>query len=309
MFVKRTDKNSLVIGAPAKINLFLEVLSRREDGFHNISSLFQAISIFDRLRFERTATSGIDLNIRNNDKLQPGEDNLVMRACRLMWEEHELQGGLSIELEKNIPIGAGLGGGSSDCAATIMAINLLYDLDLDRTRMTELGARLGSDVPFFFGSGQASVTGRGEQIVDACLSTDYWLVLVSPGDSVATAEAYARLKMGLTTSRQATNFKSCRGLEDFLGFLDACGNDFQDSHLQLYPAHSDILDRLFQSGARIARMSGSGSTFFGIFVECPKVDTEKLFDGCGWRTDVARPITMPPMDIVEAGGARGDHRD
>jgi 4-diphosphocytidyl-2-C-methyl-D-erythritol kinase len=309
MFVKRIDKNSLVIGTPAKINLFLEVLSRREDGFHNINSLFQAISIFDRLRFERTTTSGIDLSIRNNDKLQPDEDNLVMRACRLMWEEHELPGGLSIELEKNIPIGAGLGGGSSDCAATIIAINMLHNLRLNRARMTELGARLGSDVSFFFGSGQASVIGRGEQIVDVRLPTDYWLVLVSPGDSVATTEAYARLKMGLTSSRKATNFSGCRELEDFLEFLDTCGNDFQDSHLQLYPTHSDILDRLLQSGARIARMSGSGSTFFGVFVECPKVDTEKLFDGSGWRTDVARPITMPPMDIVEAGGARGDHRD
>jgi len=309
MFVKRTDKKSLVIGAPAKINLFLEVLCRREDGFHDINSLFQAISIFDRLRFERTATSGIDLSIRNNDKLQPGDDNLVMRACRLMWEGYELPGGLSIELEKNIPIGAGLGGGSTDCAATIIAINLLYDLGLDRIQMADLGAQLGSDVPFFFGSGQASVTGRGDRIEDVCLPTDYWLILVSPSDSVSTAKAYARLKMGLTTPRQATNFVGCRGLEDFLGFLDACGNDFQGSHLQLYPAHNDIRDRLLESGAKIARMSGTGSTFYGVFVEYSRVDMDELFDGSGWQTDVARPITMPPMDIVDAGGARGDHRD
>jgi 4-diphosphocytidyl-2-C-methyl-D-erythritol kinase len=307
MFVKRVDRKSLVIGAPAKVNLFLEVISKREDGFHNINSLFQAVSLFDRLRIERVSTPGIDLIVRNNNKLSAGRDNLIAQAYRLMQKEFSLPGGLDVELEKNIPVGAGLGGGSSDCAAVIMAVSILHDLALDRQEMAKLGGQLGSDVPFFFGSGQAHVSGRGDLIVDVDLPTDYWLVLVSPEVWIATADAYAALKTDLTMSRAPAKFVGCRGLGDFLEFLDGSGNDFESSHFESYPEHRQIQGRLLESGARIARMSGTGSTFFGVFEEYPEVEEQELFDGSGWRTDVVRPITLPTVDIVDAGGARGDY--
>lgn len=293
MFVKRLDQHCLVIGAPAKVNLFLQVLNKRPDRFHNISSLFQAVSLFDRLKCRRTNKPELRLHLSSSTpNLSTGEDNLIAKAFRLMQQEFDLSGGLEVELEKNIPVGAGLAGGSTDAAATINACNLLFDMHLTRVNMAELGARIGSDLPFFFSSGQALVTGRGEVVTDLPLPTDYWLRLITPGFEVSTARSYADLQLGLTVGREPFSFTVCRTADELIGPLSRAGNDFEANHLVSYPEIGKIRDWLLAHGALLARMSGSGPTVFGIYLAAPPEEQDNVEGRGDWRLYTVRPITL-----------------
>ncbi|MDH4155707.1 MAG: 4-(cytidine 5'-diphospho)-2-C-methyl-D-erythritol kinase [candidate division Zixibacteria bacterium] len=293
MFLKRVSESDLVIGAPAKVNLYLEVLGKRPDGFHDINSLFQAVSLFDRLRFKLTRTPHIDIKLKNNNDIPTGPDNLVARAFRLLQNEFALKRGLDVALEKNIPVAAGLGGGSADAAATIIACNELFHLGLARRDMADIGLQLGSDIPFFFGTGQAVVTGRGENVEDRQLPTDYWLVLVNPAVAVSTRASYRALKMDLTKPRKAFSLPNCRTVNNFVSHLRLSGNDFEMFHLESYPGHEKIKDGLEKQGASLVRMSGTGPTYFGLFVNYPEVRPEELFNGGDWHAFTVRPITLP----------------
>ena len=296
MFIKEITKDSLIIGAPAKINLFLKVLNKRPDGYHNIDSLFQAVSLFDRIKFTRTGQNKTTIKLKNEIDLTTGEDNLISRTFDFMKNEFDLDGGLEIELEKNIPIAGGLGGGSTDAAATIMACNVLFSLNLTYHEMAEIGLQLGSDIPFFFSSGQAQVTGRGEIIKELNLPTDYWLMLVNPGEKVSTATSYSSLKISLTNSEKTVSFTSCRTTGDLLKSLNKLSNDFEGNHLESYPAHKRIKGGLLRLGASVTRMSGTGPTFFGIFVRYPTGGHENIFNGGNWQVDLVRPITLQKRD-------------
>ncbi|MBD3402170.1 4-(cytidine 5'-diphospho)-2-C-methyl-D-erythritol kinase, partial [candidate division GN15 bacterium] len=274
MLYKRVSANELVVGAPAKINLFLQVLNRREDGYHNINSAFQAVSLFDRLRMCRTGRSD-EFLLRLSDRSTVGADlpcddsNLVLKACRLLRARYDLPGGIAIELEKHIPVAAGLGGGSSDAAASLYAANVLYDLGLSRPELASLGLELGSDIPFFFGTGMALVGGRGEQIIETQFPLDYWVVLVTPATGVATGAAYAQLRRGLTNSKHPFSLPRCETVGELVEALQFSENDFEEVHLLSSTGHQRIKDGLLECGARLARMSGSGSTVFGIFDSPP----------------------------------------
>ena len=150
--------------APAKINLFLKVLRKRPDGYHDIHSWFQAVDLFDELTFRRKTETGIGLDVTGDPDLPENGENLVIRAAEMLFDRFKLPGGLKIGLKKAIPVAAGLGGGSSDVATTIYALNQLYDLELTAKTMQQLGLEIGSDVPFFFSTGQAEISGRGEVI-------------------------------------------------------------------------------------------------------------------------------------------------
>ena len=293
MFVKRIDSDCLVIGAPAKLNLFLEVLGKRPDGYHNINSLFQTVSLFDRLKFSKTRQPGIRLGLTNPVVgLGIGDENLVTKAYRLMSSEFPAVTGLIAELEKNIPIGAGLAGGSSDAAAAILACNLLFDLQLSRDQMSDLGARIGSDLPFFFGQGQALVTGRGEVIRDVDLPTDYWIALVTPPFEVSTAQSYAGLDLGLTVGREPFSLLTCRTADELIGSLALAGNDFEANHLVSYPEIRKVRDWLLARRALLARMSGSGPTVFGIYLAAPEMEQDNVEGWGDWRLHTVRPITL-----------------
>src|SRR3990172_6799596 len=179
MLVKSFTSNSLDIHAPAKVNLFLEVLNKRSDGYHNINSLLQTVTLFDVIKFKKIDEPTCTVNVEN-EKGADIANNLIVKAYDLMKMKFNLKGGVEVELEKNIPIAAGLGGGSSDCAGTIIALNQLFGLELGKTTMTEIGLELGSDIPFFFSKGQAHVTGRGERIAETSFPLEYKIVLVSP---------------------------------------------------------------------------------------------------------------------------------
>lgn len=292
MFVKRITSDSVVIGAPAKINLFLQVLRKRPDGYHDINSLFQAIALFDRLTIRLTDSSSIDIS-SNSQSIGPIEDNLITKAWRLVQTELGIKNGIAVELEKNIPIGGGLGGGSSDAAATLQAANLLLDLRLSQRELVQLGSRLGSDIPFFFTAGQALAEGRGELLTETDLPTDYWIVTVTPPLHCSTAESYASLKMTLTESKNPFKLTVCRTAGELFELLALSGNDFEGEHRKRYPVLSRIAESLTRSGARMVRMSGSGSTMFGLFEAAPEIDNSLIDGEPDWQVQVVRPVRLP----------------
>lgn len=293
MFMREKDEQRIVIDTPAKINLFLQVLGKRPDGYHNINSVFQAVSLFDTLSFTKTETRSVLLEITGGRSLTAGRDNLIIKTYHFMAKRFGLEIGLDIKLEKRIPIAAGLGGGSADCAAVILAINILYNLQLSYPEMAQLGLELGSDVPFFFSTGQALVQGRGEILTPLELPLDYWLVLVNPGAAVSTAKAYRALNLNLTEERKTVRFASCLAVVEFVQSLSLCSNDFEQFHLTTFPGHRAIIERLEKSGAAIARLSGSGSTFFGLYVDDPGEKPLANRQTNNWWINSVHPISLP----------------
>lgn len=294
------NQTSLKISAPAKINLFLEVLNKRPDGFHNLNGLFQAVSLYDHLTFELTDSPEVELVLTNKSltnqsltrqsPLPLDRTNLIVRAWEAVREFSPHSSGLRVRLEKNIPIAAGLGGGSADAAATIMAANLLLKLGLKLETLAEIGLKVGSDIPFFFGTGQAVVSGRGEILTDSCFPTDYLLILVTPNLAISTAKAYASLRIGLTKTKEPFSLNRCSTVMDFVVQIRNSVNDFERAHFLSYPVLGKIKDGLLEIGASMVRMSGSGPTMFGLFVAPPDLTAGIPNAGDDWTVNTARPV-------------------
>lgn len=292
MFVKRITSQSVVIGAPAKVNLFLQVLNRRPDGYHSINSLFQAVSLFDRLTFTPTNTPEVEIGSTSQD-IGRIEDNLVTKAWRLLQSRFGITTGIGVHLEKNIPIGGGLGGGSADAAATLLAGNILLDLKLSQLELRDLALDLGSDVPFFFTGGQAVATGRGELLDETELPTDYWIVLVTPRLSISTAASFTGLNLTLTESQNPFKLNVCRTARELIEQLRLSGNDFEGQHRVSFPVLARIAESLVRSGALLVRLSGSGSTMFGLFEAAPDYDNSLIACETDWLVHIVRPVQLP----------------
>ena len=248
--------------APAKINLFLELLGPRGDGFTEIRSLVQTVSLYDIVRIELT-DGGLRLS-SNNSELPLGAGNTAARAWGVFCQATGGEMGARIHLEKNIPVGSGLGGGSSDAAAVLVGLARLKGLELDRETLTTLGSAVGSDVPLFFGSGCSIISGRGEVVEDVTIPRNYGALLVKPDYGMSTEEAYSAVRKGLTVPASKVNIQTL----DFSGGVETfCtrGNDLERALLALHPEAEEIEKRLISAGALCASMSGSGSAFFGIF--------------------------------------------
>ena len=288
--------DSLTILAPAKINLFLEVLCKRPDGFHEINSAFQAVSLYDKLAFELSDEPGIQISTTMNVDLPIDQNNLIYRAFEAVDQRFSLERGLQVILEKNIPISAGLGGGSADAAATIKAVNILFDMGLSDHQMAEIGLEVGSDVPFFFSNGQALVSGRGETVKMAEFPTDYQLVLVTPDLAVSTAKAYAGLKMDLTKPKNPFRLSRCSTVGNLVLELQLTGNDFEKIHFLSYPELGRIKNGLQDLGASLVRLSGSGPTIFGLFRVTPGLKIGEINGESGWQINSARPIVLTNKD-------------
>ncbi|KAA3633484.1 MAG: 4-(cytidine 5'-diphospho)-2-C-methyl-D-erythritol kinase [Calditrichaeota bacterium] len=297
MFVKNITNKQITIQTPAKINLFLEVLNKRQDGFHNINSLFQAISLYDTLTISKSQTPGINLKVLGDKGILPVDsNNLIIKAYNLMREKFSLETGVEVELQKEIPIAAGLAGGSSDAAAMLTACNIMYNLELSKSELAELGLELGSDIPFFFSSGQCLVTGRGEFIEETDYPVDYELVIVKPTIAFSTAESYAMLKRDLTKVKNPFKLGSCRTKNIFLPALGNGWNDFEKVHLLSHPEIAEIKDGLLGAGASLARMSGSGPCVFGIFERIPN-DMDVLLKGKNdWKIWKTNPVTLTEQE-------------
>lgn len=188
--------DELEILSPAKINLFLEVIARRPDGYHEIESVMQLVDLCDRVHLARRPR-GIQVSVVGAE-LPPGRGNLAYRAAALLMERAGLRSGVHICLDKRIPVAGGLGGGSSNAAAVLAGLNRLYDLGCSRESLQELGTSLGSDVPFFLSDGLALATGRGELLTHLEPWSPLWLVLANPGVPVSTAWAYREASSKLT---------------------------------------------------------------------------------------------------------------
>ena len=254
--------NSITIQANAKINLALFVRYKREDGFHEIESIFQEIDFADRITVKRS--EGIVFNT-NSKRLSNSRKNLCTDAGYLLKEECKIPG-LEISLQKIIPISAGLGGGSSDAAAVLKAGLKLYKVKLSRKKLSSLAAKLGSDVPFFLSGKTAYVYGRGDGIRKIRSQYNYYIVLIIPKLSISTSWAYKNLRLGLTKKECNLKLISLEfyglNVEDFKKFFY---NDFEESVFKVYPQLREIKHSLYKEGADYASLSGSGSTIFGIF--------------------------------------------
>ena len=257
---------TLKIPAFAKINLSLRVLGRREDGYHELDTIFQTVSLHDTIRISATESSEIGFSC--DDRSLPADShNLVVRAATALRDRVNTRKGARIRLEKRIPTHAGLGGGSSDGAATLVGLARLWELRTTRQELSELAARLGADVPFFLNGGTARGTGIGDCIQAVEDAPETFLLIVKPNTNVSTADAYQALKKPTLTSSNSKTILSSSEAKEFFdsSSFAALQNDFEAIVFALEPEIERAKGALLKAGASASLLAGSGSAVFGIF--------------------------------------------
>jgi 4-diphosphocytidyl-2-C-methyl-D-erythritol kinase len=262
--------SEITVFAPAKINVILRILDRRSDGFHNLWSIMHTVALEDEVQI-RLRADRQDIQLRcDAAQLAADQSNLVYRAAAEVLGRAKQSIGLDIELRKRIPMGAGLGGGSSDAAATIIGLSRLLLLEWSPTQMAEVGQSLGSDVPFFLFAPSAFVAGRGERVRPVVVEGVRWVVLVNPGFGVNTKWAYQELattRTAITPLSLAQEELDRQSRVSWAQLITVAENDFEAS---VFAAHGKLLEikRSLQAhGAEIALLSGSGATVFGVFAD------------------------------------------
>jgi len=282
LYPDAVQNRSFSLPSYAKVNLALRVLGRRNDGFHEIATILQTISLHDTLIFEPW-DNGIEL-ICYDTNLPVDETNLIIGAANALQSELRVEDGARIELNKLIPMGGGLGGGSSNAAVALIGLSRLWALDLSFEKLYEIGSRLGSDVPFFLYGGRALATGRGttiEPVSEICLGPT---IVVTPKIRVSTREAYANLGLVNLTSadveRILLNYRF--GPESPVQSV----NDFEKTVFAAFPEIADVKANLLELGALEALMSGSGASVFGIFEneETRQTALKALGERTDWRS-------------------------
>jgi 4-diphosphocytidyl-2-C-methyl-D-erythritol kinase len=262
--------SEITVFAPAKINVILRILDRRPDGFHNLWSIMQTVALEDEVQI-RLRADRQDIQLRcDATQLAADQGNLVYRAATAVLARAQRSIGLDIELRKRIPMGAGLGGGSSDAAATIIGLNRLLRLEWSPTQMADVGQSLGSDVPFFLFAPSAFVAGRGETVRPVVVEGARWVVLVNPGFGVNTKWAYQELAATRTVVTPLSLVQ--RELDrqsrvSWAQLIAAAENDFETPVFAAQGKLREIKRSLQAQGAEIALLSGSGATVFGVFAD------------------------------------------
>ncbi|MDM7996972.1 MAG: 4-(cytidine 5'-diphospho)-2-C-methyl-D-erythritol kinase [Acidobacteriota bacterium] len=274
----------------AKINLLLSVLGRRADGYHDIQTVFQSIDLYDELEFK--PSSRLELHCDSLAGLRP-EDNLVWKAASLLLSHLPEKRGVSITLEKRIPAGAGLGGGSSNAAVTLLALRRFWNIGIPDSDLASIAARLGADVAYFLTGGLALGEGKGENIRPLPDTPRQHLVVIFPGVHISTAEAYGSLNLGLTSSTVDHRIQRFLGqVENGHYALTGIFNDFEVSILPAYPPVSDAKSFLSARGAIASLLSGSGSSVFGFFSnEESAFAAARAADREGWRVFPAKTLS------------------
>jgi 4-diphosphocytidyl-2-C-methyl-D-erythritol kinase len=255
---------SFTLPAFAKINWFLRVSGKREDGFHEICTAFQTVSLRDNLTFKES--DGLSLTC-DEPKIPVGENNLIIRAAIKLQKKFGIKKGARIHLEKRIPAPGGLGGGSSDAAVALLGLIKLWQIEIDFKSLGEIGADLGSDVPFFFWGGTALGTGRGTNIEPINEVDEEFMLVVTPIIDVPTARAFADLNAPPLTNQPAESIlKICRSEAEKLN-LRHCSleNDFEPTVFRIAPEIRRVKEKLLEHGAIHARMSGSGASVYAVF--------------------------------------------
>jgi 4-diphosphocytidyl-2-C-methyl-D-erythritol kinase len=251
--------------ANAKINLFLEVLDKRQDGYHNIETIFQSIDLHDTLSFREAKLSNIKLSC-DNPQVPLDSSNLVYKAADLLLKESGKNYGCEVHITKRIPIGGGLAGGSADASATLIGLNKLWSLGYTFDDLLTFGGKLGADVPFCMIGGTALGTGRGDQLTKLNPFPKVYVVIANPGFQVSTAWAYKSLSsLGLTRERKSGNILIDRiQHSDLTDIGNHLFNVFELLVIQEYPIVGEIKTEMLRSNVLGAMMTGSGSTVFAI---------------------------------------------
>lgn len=272
--------------APAKINLCLHVNGKRPDGYHELSMIMQSVSLYDELHVAIAATPGVSFQCEA--ELGNPDDNLVVRAARAMLAYDELGRGVDLVLHKNIPVAAGLGGGSSDAATTLMALNQLLELDLAPEVMHREALALGADVPFFLYQPVAWACGVGDQLSPIVIVPPFWVVLVNPGVGVSTAQVYCALS--------PLDYSSCsmpKTITTQDGFISLLHNDLERVAMNLCAEIGTLKSSLVDLNAEGVLMAGSGATVFGVFFEYGQAQkAAKVFvEEYGYWAQVVTPLS------------------
>ena len=249
----------------AKINLGLDVLGKREDGYHEVRMIMQTIRMYDQLDMRKSVEPGIHLTT-NKKYIPVDENNLVWRAAKLMMDTCGIMEGVSIHLHKVIPVAAGMAGGSSDAAATLVGMNRLFHCGLSKEKLMELGVQIGADVPYCVLRGTALAEGIGEKLTVLPPMPDCWILIGKPGISVSTKYVYTTLDLNTNTVHPDIDGMK-KALEDgnLYGITERMGNGLQDVTIPAYLEVERIKEQMKTLGAVNAMMSGSGPTVFGIF--------------------------------------------
>ena len=276
----------LVLKAYAKINLALDVIRKREDGYHDVKMIMQNIDLFDELTFsvddevnsnEASNTYKIEL-VSNKDSIPTDERNLVYKAIKMMFEQFDIKAEVKVNLIKNIPVEAGMAGGSTDCAAAIKAVNELFNLKLTIDEMMKIGVKLGADVPFCLLAKTALSEGIGEVLTEVAPLRNCFVLIAKPSVSVSTGMVYGNLKCDqLEHHPDIDGMIKALEKEDINGVSTCMENVLETVTVKLYPIIEEIKSIMKEKGAINAIMSGSGPTVFGIFEDREKAENAKKY--------------------------------
>lgn len=251
--------------APAKINLTLDVLYKRPDGFHEVEMVMTTVDLADRISLR--GIPGDEIVIKTADSFIPNDRrNLAYQAAEIIRNTYRIIEGVEITIEKSIPAAAGLAGGSSDAAATLRGLNRLWNLELSMEKLAELGAQIGSDIPFCVHGGTALATGRGEKIKKLPSPPNCWVILAKPAISVSTATVYGDFKVEQATHPNTAMMIEALEKKDYKTMCQTLENGLEYVTMSLYPEVAMLKEKMLKFGADAALMSGSGPTVFG-FVE------------------------------------------
>ncbi len=250
----------IVRQSPAKVNLFLKVLRKRSDGYHDILSIMQRISLYDEMKFDLKGT-GIRI-ICPGGVVPENKDNIAYKAAEVILSGVSCHPGIEITINKKIPVAAGLGGGSSNAATTLVTINEMTGAKYSTGELMKIGAKLGADVPFFIFGKTALASGIGDRLEPVKDIPKLWFILVNPGFEIYTRDIYENLKLGLT--KEPIKYRMPR-FATMSHVAEGLYNDLEGVSFRFYPVLSDIKKRLTANGALGSLMSGSGPTVFGLF--------------------------------------------
>lgn len=256
----------------AKINLGLDILRKREDGYHEVRMIMQTIQMYDVLEMKKVKKPGISLSV-NYPYIPSDERNLVYKAAKLLMDEFQVKEGVDIRLEKFIPVAAGMAGGSSDAAAAMVGINHLFKLGLSEKDLMDRAVNIGADVPYCVMRGTALAEGIGEKLTRIAQVPDCYVLIGKPGIGVSTKTAYESLQLDKIQSHPDID-GMIRDIENgnLLAMTDKMGNVFESGIIGKYPVIGEIKDLMEANGALKAMMSGSGPTVFGIFDDREKME-------------------------------------
>ncbi len=267
--------DSLWINAPAKINLGLDVIRRREDGYHEVKMIMQSIRLFDRLTLAKSKNPGINLTT-NLGFLPVNEDNLVYKSAKLLMDEFNIDTGVSIQLDKRIPVAAGMAGGSTDAASCLLAMNRLFNLKLSDQQLMERGVTLGADIPYCIMKGTALSEGIGEILSPLPEAPDCYVLIAKPGFHVSTKFVYSNLKLDEQTDHpDIDHMIECIQENNLRDLCDSMANILETVTIPEHPEIADIKKTMLEQGALGSLMSGSGPTVFGIFDDPNKAKAAK----------------------------------